>query len=135
MSRGARHNRKHKLLFVTKTLQTELQALIAYACYDSNKIRDSGRTMLKAKLVTKLFHMYMPPIAKHNNQVGMVKLFLSGSRKFKGLFDCVEGEIHNSNLLTIPEQLHNIPGREITISKKCVSLSLLILNKFDQYQT
>ena len=81
--------------------------------------------MLKAKLVTKLFHMYMPPIAKHNDRVGMVELFLSGSRKFRGLFDCVEGEIHNGKPLIIPRQLHNIADREITIGKKCVSLSLL----------
>ena len=41
------------------------------------------------------------------------------------MFDCVEGEIHIGKPLTIPRQLHNIADREITIGKKCVSLSLL----------
>ena len=67
MSRGVRYSCKHKSLFVIKTLQTEIQALIAYACYNSNEIYNSGITMLKAKLVTKLFHMYMPPLNKHDN--------------------------------------------------------------------
>ena len=84
MSRGAGYGQKDKKLHITKTLQTEIQAMIAYACYDSDSICDSGVTMPKAKLVTKLYHLYMPPNNKNDDRLGMVKLFLSGSGQFKG---------------------------------------------------
>ena len=67
----------------------------------------------------------MPPTNKNNERLGMVEMFLSGSGQFKGLFDCIEGEVHNGKVLTIPRQLHNIEDKVITLSKHCVSLSLL----------
>ena len=124
MSQRAANGRKCKSLNVTKTLQTELQALIVYACYDSNELRDSGVTMRKPKLTETLFDLYMPPDDTNNDRLGMVELFLSGSGKFKGLFNCLDsGE--TGDRLIIPPLFHCLDGKEIALDKKCISLSLL----------
>ena len=59
MPSSGTYARKDKTLHVLKTLQTELQALIAFACYDSNQLRDSGKTMKKDILAQKLYDMYL----------------------------------------------------------------------------
>ena len=55
-------NKKHKSnnKDVTKKLQTEMQATIAYGCYDSPQVLRSGNSCRKDDLVKKINDLYMP---------------------------------------------------------------------------
>lgn len=107
MPSSGTYARKDKTLHVSKTLQTELQAMIAFVCYDSNELRDSGKTMKKDVLAQKLYDLYMPPNSKKDNRLRMIEMFLIGSGKFKGLFYCIDG-VSTPNSLVIPNELHNL---------------------------
>ena len=45
---------------VSKRLQTELQSLVAFACYDSKEILQCWKSAKRKTIVDRLLNMYMP---------------------------------------------------------------------------
>ena len=56
--------RKTNNLYVTKKLQTELQSLIAYGCYDSPSVLKAGDSAKKSDIMKKIHDLYMPSMGK-----------------------------------------------------------------------
>ena len=78
---------------ITKRLQTELQANIAFACYDSDKVHKSGDSANQQKVQTKIFEMYQPVKSSdtdediYSDNMSHVKLLLEGEGVYKYLFE------------------------------------------------
>ena len=63
-------------LLVTKRLQTELQSLIAYACYDSKEVLQGGESCTKTFIVNRLYEAYMPSNLANDDRISFVEMFL-----------------------------------------------------------
>ena len=87
------HLRKSNIL-ITKRLQTELQALIAFACYNSDEILECGKSSKRQTVVNNMLCLYMP-LSNGDDKVSYVEQFLEGLGKFKYLF--IEKE--NTNIV------------------------------------
>ena len=119
---------------ITKKLQTELQSLIAYGCYDSDSVLKSGTSSKKSDLSKKIGQLYRPSSVPNDDFVSYVELFMQGQGKFKYLFDrdYPVGDISTENsgcnndpqMLTIPAVLHGLKSR-IYVGNDCISMSLL----------
>ena len=120
---------------VTKRLQTELQSLIAYACYDSKEVLQGGESGTKTMIINRLYEAYMPSNLANDDRISFVEMFLEGSNKFKYLFESFEdsdSEIGRdphtdrpSSQLVLPESLHCINGAEIVVGRGCITKSLI----------
>ena len=73
---------------VTKKLQTELQALLAYGCYDIPSVLQAGESATQAMLMKELLRLYMPLVDDNNHLLHVDKL-LEGKDKYSHLFDIV----------------------------------------------
>ena len=142
----ARGRRKWNPL-ISKRLQTELQSLIAFGCYDSNSVLKCGKSAKKNTLVTKVHQLYIPSNNSDSDHVSQIELFLEGRGKYKHLFErkCIDPgpstkNTSNSNcsssesnevsgekpsLLMIPEMLHCLPDTEISVKNDCIDKTLL----------
>ena len=100
-----------------KTLQSELQALIAFACYESDHMIGSGHDMTHQDQKEKMYNMYMPDPDKKDH-ISYVEQFLQGEGCFKYLFEKDEGE------LVIPRHFHRSDYR-ISITEGCVDEDFL----------
>ena len=110
---------------VTKKLQTELQATIAYGCYDSNQVLRSGKSCRKDDLVTKINQLYMPKTDDEDN-LSHVEMFLEGKGKYTYLFDTIPCPNNSGEQIKIiPEVMHSMEGKSITLSPGCIDKSLL----------
>ena len=65
---------------ITKRLQTELQATIAFACYDSSSGLQSGDSTKQATLQQQIFDSYMPVNSsdKEDDRMSQMELFFGG---------------------------------------------------------
>ena len=61
---------------ITKRLQMELQATIAFRAYDSDQLLKAGKSMDHNYLMDKLQELYLP--TNDVDKVGHVDLFLKG---------------------------------------------------------
>ena len=100
---GSRHSRKAKTAKYTKRLQTELQSMIAYACYNSDYILTSGKTMKNEVLCDTIFDLYMPSPREtedvEEEAMSHVDMCLNGLGKFKGLWNMDEDEKSGESLI------------------------------------
>ena len=71
---------------VTKRLQTELQALIAFGCYDSNSILKCGKSANKTTIMEKILKMYMPADGCEDH-MSHVEQLLEGRGKYTYLIN------------------------------------------------
>ena len=120
---------------VSKRLQTELQSLVAFACYDSKEILQCGKSAKRKTIVDRLLNMYMPSTNPNNDRASHVEQFLDGYGKFKHLFvekvfnSCSGGETDPGSaprrVLMLPEYFHCMKGKEILVEDDCISKSLL----------
>ena len=74
-------------LAIPKRLQTELQALIAFGCYDSDSVLKCGKSAKKSTLLAKLHTLYMPSNNHDSDHVSQIELLLEGKGKYKHLFE------------------------------------------------
>ena len=125
---GSQYSRKTKNTKYTKRLQTELQSVVAYACYDSDKILTSGKTMKKAHICDLLYDMYMPPPGKKkSDRMSYVDMFLEGVGKFEGLWNMEEGK-KNGEMLILSPIMHTLDD-EMFVGENCISRSLMTRKK------
>ena len=111
--------RKTNNLYVTKKLQTELQSLIAYGCYDSPSVLKAGDSAKKSDVMKKIHDLYMPSMGK-GDHFSHVEMFLEGKGKYKYLF-----EKSDDDTVIIPEIMHCIKGKTISVNEECIDKSLL----------
>ena len=112
---------------VTKKLQCELQATIAFACYDSDEVLRSGKSVNNKMLIENLSKLYFPSRNKNDNRVSYTQLFLKGQQRFKALFEFSKkaNDPLYKKYLVLPEQIHCESNQIFVIDKKCINLSLL----------
>ena len=115
--------RKPNNLYVTKKLQTELQSLIAYGCYDSPSVLKAGDSAKKSDIMKKIHDLYMPLMGK-GDHFSQVEMFLEGKGKYKYLFEKSDDDTNNSTVI-IPEIMHCIKGKTISVNEECIDKSLL----------
>ena len=122
---------------IPKRLQTELQSLVAFACYDSNQVLKRGTSAKRETIIQKIASLYFPSNSA-GDQLSFVELMLEGKGRFRYLFnDSVSKEVSstvsrdkiseesNTTDLIIPSSLHCIDGKEIKVQKGCIDKSLL----------
>ena len=84
--------------------------MIAYACYDSDNILTSGKTMKKEVLCDMIFDLYMPPPGEKNDikeeKMSHVDMCLNGIGKFKGLWNMEEDEKNGEMLILSKKNTH-----------------------------
>ena len=127
---------------ITKRLQTELQATIAFSCYDSSVILQSGDSTKQATLQQQIYDLYMPVKSsdEEDDRMSEIELFLEGEGKFKYLFEIEKENVSHSasvsstsnqpsllpkNLLVLPEALHCIANKRVSVSMGCIDMALL----------
>ena len=71
--------RVSRKVLLPKRLQTELQASIAFACYDSDTALKSGDSKRVKQLTQLIFDQYMPGTSSDSDEMSHIELFLSGS--------------------------------------------------------
>ena len=119
LQRGRTSKKKGKVEY-TKRFMTELQCTVAYGAYDSSEILLAGQSASNAMLADKMSEIYFPSANPNDSRVSHVELFIGREQKYKFLFD----EEKKGNP-TMPEYLHRLKGKEITISENCINQSML----------
>ena len=94
---------------VTKKLMTEMQALIAFACYDSPAtIAQGGDSMTENSMAENMAALYFggddPEIISYLDQ------FINGLHRFTGLFTSSEPDEFGQIILSMPQKLHRRHG-------------------------
>lgn len=112
--------KKSKPVVYTKRFMTELQSTIAYGAYDSKEILGAGESSSQRMLADKMSEIYFPSTDPDDPRVSHVELFLEREQKYKFLF-----EETDKGVATIPETLHQLKGKEITVEDDCVNVSML----------
>ena len=125
---------------VSKRLQTELQSLVAFACYDSDAVLKAGKSAKRSTLVNLLAEKYVPSNSRNDDHMSFVDLFLEGKGRFKHLYvvktattsetDTATTSTSSNNsptpsVLMIPSCLHCIPEHELVVRNGCIDKSLL----------
>ena len=135
---------------VPKRLQTELQATIAFSCYDSDLLLRSGDSAKQSTLCQQMFDMYMPDkrLNKDKDRLSEIELFLEGEGKYKYLFEREKENVDPSSststasteisqapkdILILPECLHCIPNKRISVSCGCIDTALLTQKNLTNY--
>ena len=106
----------------SKRIQSEMQATIAFACYDSDEVLKHGKGMNKNSQKAKILDLYMPSNCEDKVREDKVRMcyvdqFLKGANQFKGLFEC-KSEENESNVLTIPYELHRERDKPIFVGSQ-----------------
>ena len=132
--------RVSRKVLLPKRLQTELQASIAFACYDSDTALKSGDSKRVKQLTQLIFDQYMPGTSSDSDEMSHIELFLSGSGVYKYLFEeernnelapykasvaSMDVDTPSNTILILPEILHGIVGKRITVSKGMIDVALL----------
>ena len=142
------HPRKRNLS-IPKRLQTELQALIVFGCYDSDSVLKCGKSAKKSTLIVKLHKLYMPSNDHDSDHVSHIELLLEGKGKYKHLFEEKHvaanystnnhtsvsqssasknngnPSVDNPPLLSLPGIFHCLDGKEILAKNNCIDTDLL----------
>ena len=134
---GSRHSRKAKTAKYAKRLQTELQSMIACACYDSDYILTSGKTMKKEVLCNTLLDLHMPSPGDTDDvgeeAMSHVDMCLKGLGEFKGLWNMDEDEKSGESLI-LSKKMHTLDDK-MHVGPDCICRSLLtcknLTNKAD----
>ena len=67
----------------SKRLQSEMQATIAFACYDNDEVLKDGKGMNKNSQMKKIHDLYMPSVPEDKVRMCFVDQFLKGARQFR----------------------------------------------------
>ena len=135
---------------IPKRLQTELQATIAFSCYDSDALLQSGDSTKQTTLQQQIFDIYMPVkrACKDDDRMSQIELFLEGQGRFKYLFEVEKQNVIPSpstspslnkqsvlpnNILVLPGSLHCIPNKRVSVSQGCIDMALLTRKNLTNY--
>ena len=119
---------------ISKRFQTELQSLVAYACYDSNEVLRNGTSAKREAVINKIASLYFPSNNNGGDRMSYVEMLLEGKGRFKYLFKDREVSSRASTDVSeecsavdriVPPSLHCIDGKEIKVEKGCIDKSLL----------
>ncbi len=108
----------------------EMQALIAFACYDSPSIAQGGDSMNDAKLSKTMTDLYFG--GNDPETISYLDQFIYGLHRFKGMFTSSEepnefGQI----VLTMPQKLHRQHGGlNVFVGQKSITKELLSQKNF-----
>ena len=113
---------------VTKKLLVEIQALIAFACYDSPAIVTGGESMTEGAQTDIIKVMYFgggdPEIISYVDQ------FIHGLNRLTGLFTSSEPDESGKIVLTMPQKLHRHAGLNIFVGSTSITKELLLKKSF-----
>ena len=113
---------------MTKKLMTEMQALIAFACYDSPTIAQGGDLMTENTIAETMAVLYFggddPEIISYLDQ------FINGLHRFTGLFTSSEPDEFGQIVLTMPQKLHRHGGLNIFVGPASITKELLSKKNF-----
>ncbi|KAI2499480.1 hypothetical protein MHU86_15000 [Fragilaria crotonensis] len=113
---------------VTKKLMTEMQALIAFACYDSQAIAQGGDSMTVNTMAETMTALYFggddPEIISYLDQ------FINGLHWFTELFMSSEPDEFGQIALTMPQKLHRHGGLNIFVGPTSITKELLSKKNF-----
>ena len=123
---------------ISKRLQTELQALIAFSCYDSKEILQSGKSSKRQTIIDTLLCLYMPSSNDGDDYVSHIDQFLEGLGRFKCLFTKKEDSSDSDNgvprsKLVLKECFHCVKGKELVVEHDCIDKSLLTRKNLTNY--
>jgi hypothetical protein len=115
---------------VIKKLMTEMQARIAFACYDSPAtIAQGGDSMTKNLMAENMAALYLgsndPEIV-----ISYVDQFINGLQSFAGLFTSSESDEFGKIILTMPQKLHRHGGLNIFVGPTSITKELLSKKNF-----
>ena len=119
---------------ISKRFQTELQSLVAYACYDSNEVLRRGTSAKREAVINKIASLYFPSNNNGGDRMSYVEMLLEGKGRFKYLFKDREVSSRASTDVSeecsavdriVPPSLYCIDGKEIKVEKGCIDKSLL----------
>ena len=110
----------------SKRLQSEMQATIAFACYDNDEVLKDGKGMNKNSQMKKIHDLYMPSVPEDKVRMCFVDQFLKGANQFKGLFECNSDE-DTPKALTIPYELHRDEESRIFVGSDCGGITRTLL--------
>lgn len=110
---------------VTKKLMTEMQALIAFACYDSQAIAQGGDSMTENTMAETMTALYFggddPEIISY-----LYHHFINGLHRFTDLFMSSEPDEFGQIVLTMPQKLvHRHGGLNIFVGPTSIIKELL----------
>lgn len=114
---------------ITKKLMTEMQALIAFACYDSPTIAQGGDLMTESTMAEMMTALYFggddPEIISYLDQ------FINGGlHRFTGLFTNSEPDEFGQIVLTMPPKLYRHGGLNIFVGPMSITKELLSKKHF-----
>ena len=102
---------------VTKKLQTELQALLAYGCYNSPSVLQTGDLGRKSDTLKEISRLYMPS-GQDEDHLSHVDKLLEGKDKYRCLFEVVDNAKDPSKpQLVIPEVMHSMTVKKFLWGK------------------
>ena len=104
---------------VTKKLLVEIQALIAFACYDPPAIVTGGESMTEGAQTDLIKVMYFGGGD-----------FIHGLNRFTGLFASSEPDKSGQIVLTMPQKLHRHAGLNIFGGPTSITKELLLKKSF-----
>ena len=116
------HPRKRNLS-IPKRLQTELQALIVFGCYDSDSVLKCGKSAKKSTLITKLHKLYMTSNDHDSDHVLQIELLLEVKCRYKHLFE-EKYIVTNSSTNTNTGNSQSITSKKMTIPMLITPLCL-----------
>ena len=105
---------------VTKKLMTEMQALIAFLCYDSPAIAHSMTENLMADSMTDLYFGGDDPEA-----IRYLDHFINGLHRFTGLFTSSEPDKFGQTVQSMPQKLHRHGGLNIFVGPTSITKELI----------
>jgi hypothetical protein len=113
---------------VTKKLLVEIQALVAFACYDSPAIATGGDSMTEGAQTELIKEMYFGGGDPEN--ISFVDQFIHGLNRFTGLFTSSEPDDSGKIVLTMPHKLHRHAGLNIFVGPTSITKELLLKKSF-----
>jgi hypothetical protein len=113
---------------VNKKLLVEIQALIAFACYDSPAIATGGDSMTEGAQTELIKEMYFGGGDPEN--ISFVDQFVHGLNRFTGLFTSSEPDESGKIVLTMPHKLHRHAGLNIFVGPTSITKELLLKKSF-----
>jgi hypothetical protein len=113
---------------VNKKLLVEIQALIAFACYDSPAIATGGDSMTEGAQTELIKEMYFGGGDPEN--ISFVDQFIHGLNRFTGLFTSSEPDESGQIVLTMPHKLHRHAGLNIFVGPTSITKELLLKKSF-----
>ncbi len=112
-----------------QAIMTEMQAQIAFACYDSRAtIAQGGDSMTENSMAENMAALYLG--SNDPEIISYVDQFINGLQSFAGLFTSSESDEFGKIILTMPQKLHRHGGLNIFVGPTSITKELLSKKNF-----